>query len=99
MASVIWSPRAIRRLGDIWFFIAERSEKYADSVSEGISQAALGLADFPEVGRIVPEFGRRDTREVLVGPYRLIYRFDGDTIVIMTVIHGARRISEADLAQ
>ena len=71
----------------------------ASAVVERISHAVLNLADFPEAGRMVPEFGRRDTREILVRPYRLIYRIDGDTVVITTIIHGARRISEADLAQ
>ncbi len=99
MATVIWSPRALRRLGEIWFFIAAGSETNADSVSERISQAALSLSDFPEAGRMVPEFERRDIREILVRPYRLIYRIDGNTVVIITVIHGARRISEVDLVQ
>ncbi len=71
MATVIWSPRALRRLGEIWFFIAAGSETNADSVSERISQAALSLSDFPEAGRMVPEFERRDIREILVRPYRL----------------------------
>lgn len=82
MAGVIWMPRALRELEEIWLFIARDSETYADVVTNRISQAALRLPDFPAVGRVVPEVDRQDTRELLVGQYRLLYRLNDDDVGI-----------------
>lgn len=35
------------------------------------------LIDFPESGRVIPEFSGLGFREVLVGSYRLFYRVQG----------------------
>ena len=99
MARVVWTAQATRDMHAIWLYIARNSEANANLVSEAIYQAVTRLSDFPESGRILTEFEGRDIRQALVRPYRLIYRFDGDTVVIITVIHGARRISEVDLVQ
>jgi toxin ParE1/3/4 len=34
------------------------------------------LADFPESGRIVPEFGIVHLREIIHPPFRIVYRLD-----------------------
>ena len=98
MAWVIWLPQALNDLEAIWLFIARESEERADSVSARISMAAARLSDFPESGRMVPEFGRRDIRELLVGNYRLLYRLNHNDVEIISVIHGSRRINSLDLS-
>ena len=55
--------------------------------------------DFPEHGREVPEYARPDVREVIVRPYRIVYRLvAADEVHILTVHHGARllRVPAAD---
>ena len=86
----------MRDLEFIWLFIERDSEERADSVSDSISLAAARLSDFPEIGRIVPEFSRRDVRELLVRPYRIIYRLTGEDVEIIAVIHGAQQIGSVD---
>ena len=36
------------------------------------------LADHPEMGRMVPEFGQRTFRELIYPPFRIAYRHDPD---------------------
>jgi plasmid stabilization system protein ParE len=50
------------------------------------------LADFPEMGRVVPEFGDPAIREIVVRSYRVVYRVDhGDCrIDVLRFWHGAR---------
>ena len=50
------------------------------------------LADFPESGRIVPEFGISNLREIIYSPYRIIYRFDGKKIRIVRVWRSERML-------
>ena len=48
------------------------------------------LIDFPQSGRIIPEFPDLPFREVIVPPYRFFYRLEGETIWIAAVWHGAQ---------
>lgn len=89
--TIVWSPLAIERLTEAAAFIARddraAAERWVVQVFERIEQ----LAAFPESGRIVPELGRRDIREIICGAYRIVYRCSADAILILTVRHGRRR--------
>ena len=51
-----WSPMARLDLKDIAAFVAEDSASVAERFVRSLFQAVERLADFPESGRIVPEF-------------------------------------------
>jgi toxin ParE1/3/4 len=48
------------------------------------------LEEFPQSGRVVPEFPDLAYREVIVQPYRFFYRIKGEIIWIVAVWHGAQ---------
>lgn len=48
------------------------------------------LSRFPESGRIVPELNRPDVREVIVSPYRVVYRYRSGVVDIATVFRASR---------
>jgi len=48
------------------------------------------LEDFPESGRIIPEFPELPFREVIIPPYRFFYKIKGDVVWIVAVWHGAQ---------
>ena len=48
------------------------------------------LADHPEIGRIVPEFGQTFLRELIHPPFRLVYRIDPGRVRIVRVWRGER---------
>jgi len=47
------------------------------------------LSELSERGRLVPEIGRSDVRELIDGNYRLIYELTADAVTVVGVIHGA----------
>ncbi len=53
-------------------------------------EMAESLADFPEMGRIVPELGDKNIRERFVYSYRLIYQIEDSQILIVAIVHGKR---------
>ena len=57
-----------------------------------VAQAPRRLAQFPQSGRIVPEFNDETIRELIYGSYRIIYKISGTTCSIVAVIHGSRDI-------
>ncbi len=58
-------------------------------VGEIFTQAER-LADFPESGRIVPEFGLANLREIIYPPFRIVYRVDAGRIRIIRVWRSER---------
>ena len=90
MSRLIWSPRSVADLEAIREHIATASDLYASLVVSRLVAAPGRLLQFPQVGRVVPEFGEPGLREIIVRPYRLVYRLRGEVIEVVTVVHAAR---------
>ena len=86
--SVRWTRRAQLDLIEIGRSIAR--ERPEAGWIERLRRRARRTADHPWSGRIVPERGRSDVREVIVGSDRVAYRTTEDGIVILTVFEGHR---------
>jgi plasmid stabilization system protein ParE len=89
--SVIWSREAGENLADAEEFIArdspERAARFVDAI---IVHTEAILSDNPRSGRVVPETGNPDIRELIYRGYRIVYRLNGDRIEIFTVFEGHR---------
>ena len=94
MAQLVWSPSALASLAEICEYISRDSEYYAKLFAQRIFSAAEMLALFPESGRVVPEYDRRDLRESLFQNFRIVYRIKGDQVQIAAVGHGAGLLPE-----
>ncbi len=57
-------------------------------MSQEIVEESKRLNDFPELGRIVPEIGEPNIRELLIYSYRLVYEVVSKEIEILAIIHG-----------
>ena len=55
------------------------------------------LERFPESGRIVPEKNEPSIREIILGNYRIVYRFRNDVAELLTIHHGARLLDPSQL--
>ena len=97
MARLIWSAHSRENLRLIHNQISKDSERAADVLIDQITLSAGRLSDFPLSGRIVPEFNEDDIRELIVRNYRGVYQVIGDTVAIVIVHHGARRLREPHL--
>ena len=94
MADVTWTEQALADVDAVGSYIARDSPRYAALVVARILRAAERLAQFPRSGRIVPEYGREDVREIIVQGYRVIYRAVPDEVEIVTVHHGSRLLRD-----
>jgi toxin ParE1/3/4 len=94
---VIWSPQSLHDLESIRAYIAEDSPAYAELVVRRIVAAVERLQTFPESGRMVPEREAPEIREVIVRPYRVVYRLDPEGVEIVTVFRGSREFPESVL--
>lgn len=78
MVEVKWTPQAAEDLESITEFIAKDSLYYARLFAVDIFEAVNRLIKFSNSGRVVPEFNDPTVRELLLGSYRLVYRFKKD---------------------
>ena len=94
MAQVSWSPSSLLDLDSIAEFIARDSAHYASLFVQSIVAHVEKLSEFPQSGRVVPEYGREELREFIFGNYRIVYRVRGDLIEVAAVVHGARQLPQ-----
>ena len=80
-----WSNEALEDIESIATYIEKDSPFYAKSVVTKFFEKAEIIKDFVELGRIVPELGDNSIREIFVYSYRLIYKIDSNTVLIVAV--------------
>jgi len=90
---VVWSSRALADVESIAAYIASDSPAYARIVVKKIVKLTRQLEQFPNSGRIVPEFQDQTIRELFAYSYRVIYNVKEEEILIASVIHGKRDLS------
>ncbi len=91
---LIWSADALDDIEAIGDYISRDSEFYAESTVLKIYEAPQNLVNFPKQGRVVPEVGDEDIRELFVFQYRIIYEIKCNEIHILTVLHGKRLLDK-----
>lgn len=89
MTEVRWTKEAADDLQAIYDFIERDSPQYAFIIVEDILSAIDGLERFPLLGRMVPERQRKDLRELIKPPYRIVYRVS-EVIHILTIFRASR---------
>ena len=90
MAELIWSDQALSDLENIYDYIAEDSGRYATYTIQNIFKTAEKLQIFPESGRHLPEFPDFSHRELILGNYRIIYRYDSEKECCKCCHHSSR---------
>ena len=89
MVELLWTLDALTDLDSIGEYIARGSPDYAPVSVQKIVAAAEKVREFPQIGRVVPEFGDDHLREVMFQSYRIVYRLKEGRIGILPVWHGA----------
>lgn len=94
---IIWSPLAVERLENIYDFISGDNITAANKMVESIINKVNKLSNNFERGRIVPEAGREDIREIFEGKYRIIYRIETKRIVILAIRNFKQLLTGQDI--
>lgn len=94
MAQVTWTTTAQQNAQAIRRYIAQEAPNAAAVMVRRFRSEAAQLARFPEMGRMVPEYADPRVRELIISPYRLLYRFDADVdlVRVIGVVHGSRML-------
>jgi toxin ParE1/3/4 len=87
---VEWHPRALADLDELMVYIAADDLEAAYRTHKMVAEQVELLARFPEMGRPGRLSG---TRELVINgtPYLAAYRVTDKIVLILRVLHGARR--------
>jgi plasmid stabilization system protein ParE len=90
MPRLIWSPPALRDVQRLYRFLAEKNIEAARRMVKSIREAVKVIAHQPGVGRPVEDM-EPEYREWLIdfgdSGYVALYRYDGQTAVLLAVRH------------
>jgi addiction module RelE/StbE family toxin len=92
---ISWTARARRDLIEIGDFISRDKPDAASTWVQSLIDAVEIAACMPLGGRVVPELGLKDIREVIRRTYRIVYRVRGNDIIVLTVFDGRRLLANA----
>ena len=89
---IIWSEQARDDLQAIVLFIARDNPTGAESFGYRLMSKVDVLMQFPQIGRVVPEENDETIREIILRPYRIIYKIlaEKQIVAIARIWHGAR---------
>ena len=94
---LFWTETALKDLEEIIEYIALDSVENAIKQYENIKKAAKSLKTFPDQGRIIPELYKQNItkyRELIIDPWRLMYKKEMETIYMMAVIDGRKNLED-----
>jgi toxin ParE1/3/4 len=85
---VVWSSKAIEDVDAIATYISRDSPSYAAAVVRKILDTSRSLETCPLVGKHCAEFNDETMLEKSAYTYRLIYRVEGESVLIAAIVHG-----------
>ncbi|QDC00067.1 type II toxin-antitoxin system RelE/ParE family toxin [Mesorhizobium sp. 8] len=83
---------------EIWLYVATENPDAADRLLDRFERRIRLLATQPLSGVARDDLGR-EIRQVVVGNYLLLYRVEGDDILIPRVLHGRRDLAAENLEE
>lgn len=91
-------PSVVKQdIEEIILYYQKDRKDYARYVYDRIVFRIQTLETFPEKGRIVPELQKNNIigiREVVESYWRIIYRIENDSVIILAVIDGRRNVDD-----
>ncbi|MFW9264241.1 type II toxin-antitoxin system RelE/ParE family toxin [Nostoc sp. CALU 546] len=73
---VVLSPKAVGDLEAIVKYIALSNAEAARKLGQQLLEKSRELSQFPFIGQKVPEFNDPNIRQLILKPYRVVYRVE-----------------------
>jgi plasmid stabilization system protein ParE len=87
---ILFTPTGRRQFLEAIAYIHRDNPSAAANFRQKAEQKLSRLKQFPNSGRVLPEFPDLPFREVIVKPYRFFYRLKDKTVWVVAVWHGAQ---------
>jgi len=93
---IVFTEVAFADLESIVRFIARDNPAAAERFGDKLRECVFPLAQFPQLGRVMPEQDDENIREIVLGSYRIFYRTKHEQrlVEILRYWHAARGVPE-----
>ena len=87
-----FTTRSKSDIAEIVEYISQENPQAAGNLANSLFESINQLIDFPEIGRVVPEYSEETIREIIFDQYRIVYKISKSSqeIYIITVHHSRR---------
>ncbi len=90
--SVRFAESAVADLEAIKEWYADQGVPDVGDRISGVFERVERLCEHPDMGRVVPEFGKAFLRELIYPPFRIVYHRNGKLIRVIRVWRSERRL-------
>ena len=94
---IVWTKSAVSDLEDIIKYIAENNPLTAKNLFTTIKKQVSTLSYSPQRGRYIPELQEQGIflyRELIISPWRVMYKIHEKTVYIMAIIDSRRNVED-----
>jgi len=94
---IIWTERAEKDLHAIVSYIARNHPSNALNILRKIKNGTSRLDHSPIRGRMIPELreqGVLQYRELIITPWRVMYRISGESVYVLAVLDARQNIED-----
>jgi len=92
-----FSPSALRDLQETCdYYVEQHVAATGQRIVRELVGAIRSLPDYPQMGRIVPEFDMPSLRELIRPPFRIVYRIEPERIAIIRIWRSERLLHLPD---
>lgn len=84
---VIWTPQAQADLKAVHDYLKQDRPQTAKDIVQAMRQKADRLADLPYMGKVIPELGQVEFREIQEHPWRIFYHLRHGKVHVFAVVH------------
>lgn len=95
--NVLWTRVAEDDLLAIVAYVAEDDANAGLGILNRIKKATATLDRSTKRGRVVPELQKEGVstyREMVIPPWRVIYKLEGQTVYVLCVVDGRRKVED-----
>ena len=90
MARLVWTERAVADLDEIAEYIGFDDQDAARRLTRRLERHLDQLMKHPLSGPVAPEFPEGQYRQISEKPCRVIYRYDGQNVIILRILRSER---------
>lgn len=95
--SVVWTEVAVQDVERLAAYLSRETPLRAEEILDQIIERAESLQSTPLRGRVPPELkgvSEQEWREIILAPWRILYRISGRRVEIHGVLDGRRSLQD-----
>jgi plasmid stabilization system protein ParE len=92
-------PQAQKHLRQVYAHIAHDSISIAQQIVADLAERTRPLDELPLTGKVIPEAGDENLREVHAHSWRIFYQMRNRDVFVFAIVHKRRQLAPEDIRE